>query len=586
MVLTAQFTSISHWVPLQDSGLTLILYAAYSGGQLRLQDLKRHRFLIPALVVLGMQYPALSESISVQHGVAIFAIYAFYNKENLDLRNIEASPILVLLAVLGTQIEPNPGSWTIGIAFYLMYQGKNGEDDNKFSLPFLIGAALAVPTLSLPQTWAATAQIQKLVLFLAAYIFYHADTAATAEALVAFQTITNRVVGFAVGIACYMPIHHGLPLQFQVWTHCLAIGVVVMVGYFSSPTKFCGPARYGYINYSRHFAQLYSVLCDWWVYAVFFVLIPACLPFLGFGVIATAMVTWVVVWREYSRALTDITDKACVEVSRASLAEELAREYASTADRYRKQMLETVAVARRDAFLAQSVRATDFFDCTAKAWAALGEVVGPVDDMVKKAEETIDAAQMAENAAEDAAYDEEPSEGNNGNDDDDEDDDKDDNDEFDGGNGGPATELFKSAMKAKKKAAQIRDKLTAAQETIRFSEAANEQHEKSRVDAKNNADSAVSAAKMLEEKLLHSTREVSAAVTYAARVKTLAARATVVATDGDMATAQEFLNSAKSAADNVERSKEKLLSVMNSARIVLLGYMGIAQAEETVSLIK
>ncbi|KAF3920220.1 hypothetical protein AA313_de0206752 [Arthrobotrys entomopaga] len=593
MVLTAQSTDVSHWFPLQYSGPALILYAAYSGGHLGLQDLKRHKLLIPALILLWMRYPALPESIdsTVQHGAIVpIAIYVYYNRENLELQNLETSPLLVLLAVLVTQIEPDAGGWTIAIALFLIYQKTNnseGEQKFKFSLPLLIGAALVIPSLSLPQAWAATSQTQKLVLFLTAYVAHHADKEATAqaaaEALVAIQTVNNRVgvyfkVGSMMGIACYMPIYHGLPLQFQVWVHCLAVAVVALVGYFSSPTRFCGPARYGYINYSGHFVQLCSALCDWWIYAVFFVLIPACLPFLGFGIMATVAATWIVVWREYTVALTYIADRACLEASRASLAEESAREYASTADRYRKKMLEAVAVARRDAFLAQSARATDFFDCTATAWAALEGIIKPVDDMVQKAEETIEAAQKAEDAQDEQRLRGFDDYGEQGGDDDDDDNNADEEGDDDDGFGkqGVATELFEAASLAKEKAVRIREKLTTAQENIRTSKAANRHHDQTRIDANANAETAITAAKEIEAKLLPSTNHVSTASKHAALAKALAAQATAVATDGDMVTAQGLLDSARSAADTVEQSKDELLLIMNNARKVVLEYMGVA----------
>ncbi|EWC47893.1 hypothetical protein DRE_02775 [Drechslerella stenobrocha 248] len=573
LVLTTQSTVISDWAPLQYSGLVLALYAAYNayGEQLGSQDLKRYWILLPALAALGMQYPALVDSTSGQQIAVVLAVYAFYHREQLELQNIKLTPPAILLAVLVAQLGHGPGAWAVAGAFFLMYQGRGADDVP--SLPLLVGAVVALPQVW--ASWEAATQAQKVVVFLAAYVAYHAenDAAATAEALAALKTVSNRVgvyfkVAFVVGVACYVPMHHGLPLHSQVWTHCLAVALVVLVGYFSSPTRFFGPAMYGYTNYGTHFGQVCSALCDWWVYAVFFFLVPACLPFFGFGVMATAAAAWVVVWREYSAALMAIVDKAHTEVTRASLSEQLTREYASAADRYRKQMLEAVALTRRDAFLAESVRTTDFFDCTATAWAALGGVIKPVEDMVKKVEETIQAAERAEDAQDEVGAGGRGGAGDGDDGDDGDDDDDGGDDGFGGGEGGPATELFEAASKAKEKAEDVHGKLTAAQEQIRYSTTAKEQHEVARSQAKSNAEVAVSAAKRLEGKLRGLTNNVSTAMAHAAVVKTLAAQATAVATDG-------LLESANSYAGRVEGAGDKVLLAMEDAQKVLLEYMGV-----------
>ncbi|EGX50738.1 hypothetical protein AOL_s00054g824 [Orbilia oligospora ATCC 24927] len=347
------------------------------------------------------------------------------------------------------------------------------------------------------------------------------------------------------GKACYMPIYNGLPLPFQPWLHCLLLAALVVISAFASTQKFYGPFKFARNKHRLLFGYLYKQLGDWWLCGAIMIFhLPSTIhvPLFDLSLIVISL-AWIKTYHDYCKELRVIAGKATEEVSRATLAESAGREYASAAEQYRKQVIEITAVRRRDALLANSVRITDYFDCTAKAWAALDEVVRPAKRVVKRAKELVKVSEEAGNS--------EDSEQGGG--------------KFEDA----ALILGEVASDALTKAKEIEKQLSDAQQTVRWSTAAVEQDKTARESAKANADRAVSAVQNLDNKMTHLTSTAFAAAEQVVQVKRFADQALVLATDGDMASARANVGSAKTAADSVVSSKIVLESIRNDARGIL-----------------
>ncbi|KAF3207765.1 hypothetical protein TWF106_009398 [Orbilia oligospora] len=352
-------------------------------------------------------------------------------------------------------------------------------------------------------------------------------------------------VAFLFALACYMPIYNGLPLPFQPWLHCLLLASVVIISAFASTQKFYGPFKFARNKHRLLFGYIYKQVGDWWLCGAILIFhLPPTIhvPLFDISLIVISL-AWIKTYHDYCKELRVIAGKATEEVSRAILAESTGREYASTAEQYRKQVIEIAAVRRRDALLANSVRITDYFDCTAKAWAALDEVVRPAKRVVKKAKELVKVSEEAGNS--------EDSEQGGG--------------KFEDA----ALILGEVASDALTKAKEIEKQLSDAQQTVRWSTMAVEQDKTARESAKANADRAVSAVQNLDSKMTHLTSTAFAAAEQVVQVKKFADQAIVLATDGDMASARGNVGSAKIAADNVVSSKIVLESIRNDARGIL-----------------
>ncbi|TGJ70789.1 hypothetical protein EYR41_002809 [Orbilia oligospora] len=350
---------------------------------------------------------------------------------------------------------------------------------------------------------------------------------------------------FLFALACYMPIYNGLPLPFQPWLHCLLLAAVIIISAFASTQKFYGPFKFARNKHRLLFGYLYKQLGDWWLCGAILIFhIPPTIhvPLFDLSLIVISL-AWIKTYHDYCKELRVIAGKATEEVSRATLAESAGREYAPAAEQYRKQVIEITAVRRRDTLLANSVRITDYFDCTAKAWAALDEVVRPAKRVVKRAKELVKVSEEAGNS--------EDSEQGGG--------------KFEDA----ALILGEVASDALTKAKEIEKQLSDAQQTVRWSTAAVEQDKTARESAKANADRAVSAVQNLDNKMTHLTSTAFAAAEQVVQVKRFADQAIVLATDGDMVSARANVGSAKTAADSVVSSKIVLESIRNDARGIL-----------------
>jgi len=122
--------------------------------------------------------------------------------------------------------------------------------------------------------------------------------------------------------------------------------------------------------------------------------------------------------REVVREITFTVDECC---SQAKTTMERGRDAASAALEYERQVLTTVEAARRDARLAQGVKAIDFFGKGSQAWAALSRVGDPINSMTKEAKQVLESANEIQSADADRREDERGEQGDGSDDEEEED---------------------------------------------------------------------------------------------------------------------------------------------------------------------
>ncbi|KAI9768167.1 MAG: hypothetical protein M1840_004997 [Geoglossum simile] len=370
--------------------------------------------------------------------------------------------------------------------------------------------------------------------------------ASLAEPLSALKTISKSLgtyftVGFFTALAWYSPLPVGASLPFQPWVYCLLLAIASFVGFLAPISKFYGPLRFGYHKYSRDFIQTYKILLSWWVYAAFF---PIVFTFLSVGLICMSAGAWFTVYREYRAQLQSIADQAAVAVSTAMRAEAHTQGCALAARQYETQMLDTLAVARRDALRAQSTEVTDFFDCAARSWAALGQVAAPAAEVTRRAREVVDAAM-----------------------------DVDDTEKPDKQTGELAKFLVARAKDAIAAAEGVESQLRVAQEAVRQSEEAKMQRDRVREAAAANAREAAVVAARLASGIAGSSKALLSAANSLEKAKRFAEKATGAAAEGEMESAQGFADNAKEAASEVVNAMNTLSSVNDSVHRELLGFL-------------
>ena len=270
---------------------------------------------------------------------------------------------------------------------------------------------------------------------------------------------------------------------------------------------------------------------------------PVFFPFFGFSFLAVSVATWFYVYRRYRRQLDDISNRAVEIIARASLASTYAHEYVTLANKYEKQVLDIVAVTRRDALLAKSVKITDFFDCAARAWASLGRVTAPVEDVVRKANDVAQAAESVDDAE------------------------KPDGEE---GRTQEITEYLLEQVNAViAEAGEVVKQLRVAQEVVESSETARRQNAEVREQALTNVKQSLSAAKKFAERTGGSTKSLYSAAEGMENAKILAEKAKATAVEGETDSAQDLIAQANAVADGVVAAKDALYDTMNDAHTIL-----------------
>ncbi|KAF1953707.1 hypothetical protein CC80DRAFT_537293 [Byssothecium circinans] len=366
------------------------------------------------------------------------------------------------------------------------------------------------------------------------------------EPWVAFQTVNNRIgiyfrVGLFAALTVYIPIYHELSAPFQPWLQGLFIIAIAVVGFFTPVEKFNGPLRFGYIEYSARFIQLYQSLPTGWTYtALILILSHFIFPWLGLGIILLSAVAFVYVSHQYRKQLEIIRCDIATEVSHADVAARFARDYVVETKDYEARLLKVVSITRKDVLQAESIRIVDFFECIVDASPALERVSVPAKLATSKARDLVEAANGAEQA--DLMRRVERGEG-------DEDDDEDDK--------GLAEELIDAANLSVKVA-----------EESEF-EKATGQHKMARQKAVSIATEAIAASKDLAIQIQNVGDTLYEAVEGAEKVRRLGEHALTVATNGEMQAARSLLVSLKSMAKQVEDMKKILAMKAGAGRSAL-----------------
>ncbi|KAM0430106.1 hypothetical protein ACHAPT_006112 [Fusarium lateritium] len=413
-------------------------------------------------------------------------------------------------------------------------------------------------------TWSTLIALPAAVpAFLVAATYFWATSslgslASLVEPFKAFQAISTHVgtyfrVGALISLVCYIPIYYDIPLAFQPWIYCVFIALVATIGSFAPTSKFYGPLRFGYFEYSKYILPIYQFLVGSWVYlAVFVFFSPWLLPFAGLGLATTLLAAWVYIFRQYRKQLQAISDDVSQKVSCTQRAVTALHEYMAAARGYEQEMLRGAGSMREIAVQANAVRVSDFFDVAAKAWASLEQVTAPVRAAEEKAQALISAAEDVEDVDKPGEDDEE-------------------------GDGGDlqllAKYLSSSAQEAKDKASEVVVRLEVAQQAIRASKNAVEYDSLARADAESNASHAATAAQSLGTRVVDLfTREFE--VTQGSdEVSGLAKQAVATATDGKMAKARELCGAVGVAADKVDALRVEARKMIDLAQEDLLTWL-------------
>ncbi|KAF2733413.1 hypothetical protein EJ04DRAFT_495200 [Polyplosphaeria fusca] len=372
------------------------------------------------------------------------------------------------------------------------------------------------------------------------------------EPLAALQTVFKRLgryfkIGLLISLACYLPIQYGNPLLFQPWIYCLLFATVAAVGTFAPTAKFYGPLRFGYFEYTDFFTQAFQLLTNTWLYvAVFLLFSPAVFPYGVLGLVGVILGAWVHVFRAYHKQLRIITDEASEEVSRAQYSLSTIQKDRNLVRDYEQHVLQAAATARQDAIHANAVKISDFFDCAAKAWAALDEVTQPANDTVNAAGRMIVEAQELEDIPDEDQEDVQAR----------------------------ATYLRETAEKVKVEAEHALYKLKVAQQGVRASENAVKVDRQARAEAESNAAAAVKSAKEISTKVMDLLTTELQLAKKAAKVSRLTGQAVATATDGKMAKARELNASAKELAKTMETEESPAWVVVSAANKALHGWLG------------
>ncbi|KAL2678981.1 hypothetical protein Neosp_009735 [[Neocosmospora] mangrovei] len=380
------------------------------------------------------------------------------------------------------------------------------------------------------------------------------------EAFKALQTLSEYVgayfrVGALISLVCYVPIYYDIPLAFQPWIYCLFIALVATVGSFAPTSKFYGPVRFGYFEYSKFFVPASRFIAHSWVYvSVFLFFSPWLLPFGGLGLGATLLVAWVYTYRQYRKQRQAISNDVSQKISRTQRAVAALRECVTAARGYEQEMLRGAGSMREIAVKANAVRVSDFFDVAAEAWASLEQVTQPVRAAEESAQKLVSAAENVE-AADKPGEDEDDEEGD----------------------GGELQDLAKyvaeQAEDAREKAGQVIARLEIAQQAIRASENAVKYDSQARTDAESNASRAAAAARSLGTKVANLLTKEFEAAKGSDEVSSLAEQAVAAATDGMMAKARELCSSAGAEADKVDALRTESRQLIDLAQGDLLTWL-------------
>jgi hypothetical protein len=351
----------------------------------------------------------------------------------------------------------------------------------------------------------------------------------------AWETLKESVGGYVKIALCITLI---LPFPPQPALHCLLFAVISVVGLFAPTTKLHGPLRFGYLESGRQLHQVYDLVSPWLLYAgAFLYLFPAVTglffpgslltlassllaPTLSLSVAGFATTWYIRTYRAYVAEVAELSVSSAAVVLNATAAASHAQVLVRSTRGYEKQLLDIVAVARRDAALAQSLHVTDFFDCATAAWSALRQVTDPAKEGARLVEQAI------------ALRDDDMSD-----------------DEGRGIVQQTQQDVVQNVMK----------QLNVAQAAVDSCESAKRQLAKGRENVRLNAADATKQARKMVQATIDLEERLYEAVVGAERVKGLVESARVVAAEGEIGKAKKLVGKARAEKEKVESESLKRL---------------------------
>ncbi|RBR26375.1 uncharacterized protein FIESC28_00780 [Fusarium coffeatum] len=380
-------------------------------------------------------------------------------------------------------------------------------------------------------------------------------TAAFLGPFYALKTVANNVgtylkVGSLLALAYHLSVYYDFSLPFEPWAQILFVTVTTVVSIFAylfAPiSKVYGPLRFCYLEH----AETYWLVLNWWSFTAvlpFFSL--QLLPVVIFTLIGVSIGTWVHIYTSYREQVRTITWNVAENAARAKAAADEARDYGAAARKYEEQMTHIAAEARRDAIKANSIRISDFYDCAARVWAAVGQATAPAEDAIIKARRVIDAAVACEDATKP------------------DDKKKEENERL-------ATFLRQSAENAHDRAREMVALIRSAQASVRDSESAAKEDAAGRHKADVTAETACSTAKSLSDTVAgvqDAERKASWAGGAAAR---RAEEAVTMATNGEIEEAKKAVAASEAAYQVAEESAKVVREGMEVAQRVVQEWLG------------
>lgn len=333
-------------------------------------------------------------------------------------------------------------------------------------------------------------------------------------------------VVICAALALSSPVGWGWPVSSlsEFWFHGFLLTGLALIGFIAPTTKFAGPLRFGYLESNILVSTFFQHLPSLSPYAV---LVFVFLPSSRYWTMCALPVGWQYVLQNYRENVQEIRNKVDDARSRATVAASSAQEYAKEAAEYEKQAMEVIAVKRRDAVVAESVRITDFFDTAARSWAAWGRIV--------------DAANNASNAATETRAQAEAYRGTH------------------------ASDLPQKARDVETAAQNAEQKAEITQATVSESVTAREHADAARDQALENGRRAAEAADSLKDRRADPSATFRA-VGGAENVKRFAEQAMAAVVEGDKKTALSLAEKANDAAEEVVKAKDELFLAKERVR--------------------
>jgi uncharacterized protein YoxC len=329
--------------------------------------------------------------------------------------------------------------------------------------------------------------------------------------------------------------------------------------------EFSCHLRYGYLQWKSLVGVFDSMLGTWTLGSM--LVLDMLIPFSFVWVTVAALFAWHYVLLQHREAIRQVSlevEKFCLQ---GKVALDHSRKCITTVSEYEKQALGTAEKACRDSRLAQGVKATDFFDMSNQAWAALSQVAGPIDGMTKEANEVLERSRTIKE--DDIQRRDAIQQGvDTGEDESDEGDSED--EEYQTIADDMVTEAEKAVGSCRKADELLKDAL----KNLRDCQKAKDQAEQAREIETKNAQGAVNSAQKLTNHVKIMSADLPKAIDAFEKMNWEAEKAKTLATQGEMELARlaamatgEYLKKVKYAANSVAQNLDVASSLLLNVQL-------------------